>query len=118
MQILEGLLSFGCSTGRGHEASMAIEVLPDVDAARARFEVLAATGAPTEYKEFPAAYWEEGAQLPPFQPRLHLVWLAECAVVNVRSFNESSYGVVPDVRELSDAMVSWIRGYVVRACGP
>lgn len=116
VQILEGLLSFGCTTGRGHNASLTIETFPDLETADARFEELASPGAPTEYKEFPAVYWEEGAQFPPFQPREHLVWLANCVVVNVQSFNESPYGAVSDARELSDIMVSWIRGYVARSC--
>lgn len=118
IQVRETLLSFGCSSGRGHEASLAIEVFSDRELARAAFEDLAMVGRPVEFEEFPAAAWEEGAEVPPFVPRHHLVWLAECAVVNVRSFNETIYGTTPDARELATAMVSWIRGFVVRRCPP
>lgn len=105
--------SFGCQNGRGHDFRVAIEIFADHASALAVFETRAAMGSPTTFEEFPASTWQRQER---FVLRRYLTWLADCAVVEAESADESIYGRAPNPLELSGAVVDFVRQHILPGC--
>jgi hypothetical protein len=114
--VRDGLFSFGCTTGRGHESSLAIEVYPSPQKARDVFDDLAASGSATEFDGFPAASLQYVDDFAGFAFKQSLTWVASCAVVHARSSDENDYATVSDPLELSHGVVEWVRANIIPAC--